>query len=795
METRSRAGRQKPSRTAETAPQAKRPAAAHKKKGRAASTTTLVPIVAPNVYAVLSNHGDRLPPETPELKPEVTPKVARAEQPPQYGDSVSQFGDDESELSYVEVEDGECPSDSAPASTTPRDTSPTHSEGDANSAGTLEEDQAAEDLSESPPSPPPPPTRRTLGQSIAEARRTLRGTRQGAPVDQLAQLIDAHGSNKENAHKPNLTLRGRDPAVPRAPARPAHGLSALTPTNRQDYQSLLLAPAAAIPAPPIEFLPPLVTPPSLPPPKTPEAPRAAAPPKKLTQAELRRARLPAGAPILPSRPQGKRPEAPVDRSPHGKAVQRDSEAPHKKPRLNGAGPVFIGSGPFVVTAGTQSSQATEDTEHNPLHVLADAALGSGVPGSSQADAPGRPGLAQDVPPMASLRDDEPSRSLTSPDGGHYSAGPSQDGRASEDQSIPTVAQGSLEAFITSDTSTIGASTSEPATTFTPTPPSGFPEQNGGSPGWQMTNQAKENIIGWVGLPGGKVLAVAFGQGANDHKLDDRLFSTVAHVQNVTMKFLGVSTVHVSPPIAERQVKELNQAPYAYLVHGFSAGRATQLIRQKCLSTPKVTVMFFPFAVTLPSLFVTFAHITDCGCDMVRNMAIATMTRGPNLVAIVELLRETPGLPDTMDFVELARRLINTVRITRSEKHGRGASLIPIYSLYMSTSIMTTETWKLWHRLLNSFQWADIFLAEVAVRSNVECEGCHGRDHYQFSCPFMQIPGWHGVMPPPKRRIAATTTTGPRPQAPAAKEQGPPPAPGTHRPPRNTKNTARVGSNK
>lgn len=227
-----------------------------------------------------------------------------------------------------------------------------------------------------------------------------------------------------------------------------------------------------------------------------------------------------------------------------------------------------------------------------------------------------------------------------------------------------------------------------------------------------------------------------------------------------------------PPIAEKPVTDVNQAPYAYLIHGISNGRAAQLLQQKCLSTPNVTVLYFPFGFSLPALFVNFGHIVDCGSDMVRNMAVATMTRGQNFTAIIELLRETPGLPPTMDFAELAKRLITTVRITRSERFGRGAVLTPVYNLFMSTSLMNADTWPRWHRLLNSFQWSDVFLAEVAVRNDVECEGCHGRDHYQHACPFIQIPGFFGVMPQSKRRVQQATGTQ-RAMTPKAGDKGTP----------------------
>ncbi|GJE94383.1 hypothetical protein PsYK624_105520 [Phanerochaete sordida] len=500
--------------------------------------------------------------------------------------------------------------------------------------------------------------------------------------------------------------------------------------------------------------------------------------------DKRAQRLPVGAPLLASKPliPAKRAHD-VDRSPNGKQVARDSAVSHKRPRLHGAGPISIASSTspvaqpeFVQGSSTRTSQA------HALHALAEAAYARNT-------ASPEPHYA-----ATAVKCESPDTTsyLRAGSGHAWTLNASGPGRADtpipgspSNPHLPGVVPASLEDYVTSGSATFG-SADEPITNITPTPPSGFPDTYGGSPGRQLANQTKSSLAGWISIEGGKVLAVPFGQGANDHKVADRLFSTVAHIQQATARFLGITSVHVAPPIAEVPVADLNQAPFAFLIHGISNGRATQLITQRCISTPNVTVIFYPFGILLPSLFVSFGHIVDCGCDMVRNMALATLTRGPNLAAIIELLRETPGLPPTMDFQELARRLINTVRITRSERLGKGAVLTPVYNLFMSTSLMNADTWPRWRRLLNSFQWSDIFLAEVAVRSDVECEGCHGRDHYQHSCPFMSVPGFHGTLPPSRKRVPSNGTSQPRSQKAGSMDNGAPGPSGrvrTGKPPR------------
>ncbi|GJE98411.1 hypothetical protein PsYK624_146410 [Phanerochaete sordida] len=793
-ETRSKAGRQQRAEAQPAGPNQRKPAAKKKQRAQLRAKSTAPPIVTPNAFSMLSNHGDSLPSTPPEAKPDVAAvdKPAEADD-----DSISQFGDNESELSYIDVEEGECTPPKSVATDATSDEDLADSDGDRPDETEPPEQGTATQASQSaqepatPEATPPTARPRLLGQSIMEARRVLLEALQSRQGTAATSGGGVRAEGKENAPKRNLTLRGHDPRSRRGPAT-SERLPGTNSAESHEHASLLLTPPAPVDPRPVEFLPPLIVPPFRPtsaaPPARPSRPNTPRPlpdrvsgmtatttktrTPRLTAEEIKRARLPVGAPTLLTTAAGtKRPDASrIDRSPNGRSIQRDSEAPHKRPRLHGAGPTreAVSSRPTPRNLGVISE--VEDAD-SPLHLLADAAARM----SSERPEARTDRGARAATPAASLRADTTRREAVRLGGPRSEARGSEDTLQTdsrEDTVIPEIQQASIAAYVASDTATLTTS-NEPANNFAPTPPSGFPDQQGSGPGWQLANQTKENLAGWVGIEGGKVLAVPFGQGANDHKLADRLFSTVAHVHSVVSKFLGVSTVHVSPPIAEHPVTDLNQAPYAYLVHGISIGRAAQLIVQKCISSPNVTVMFYPFALSLPSLFVCFGHIIDCGCDMVRNMAIATMTRGPNFAAIIELLRETPGLPSTMDFVELARRLVNTVRISRSEKHGKGASLTPVYSLYMSTSIMTADTWKQWHQLLHGFVWYDIFLAEVVVRTDVECEGCHGRDHYQFACPFMQVPGWHGVMPPPRRRAPATGPAGARtaPPATAQADQG------------------------
>ena len=319
-------------------------------------------------------------------------------------------------------------------------------------------------------------------------------------------------------------------------------------------------------------------------------------------------------------------------------------------------------------------------------------------------------------------------------------------------------QHTLADFVASQTTdSVDTPSNDPPLQVTPRPPGGFPTVHGGEPGWELANQAKTNIGAWLSKPGGKVLAIVFEHGALDYKVQDQRFAVVAHLKRDVGRVIGAS-VQVSPPVAVTNPDKLNKAPYAYLLHGFSESRANYLLTCQCLSTPNVNVRFAALDCNLSQLFVSFGHIPECDCDAVRAMAVATMTRGFNFDAIVKLIRDTPGIPATANAEALAQRLITTVHINSSTRNGKGSVPTPIYNLFMSTALMNSDTWPRWQKLLQSFHWTDDDLADVAVRTDIECDYCHGRDHYQYACPFLRVPGWHGPQPTTTRSASTSQMT-------------------------------------
>ena len=307
-------------------------------------------------------------------------------------------------------------------------------------------------------------------------------------------------------------------------------------------------------------------------------------------------------------------------------------------------------------------------------------------------------------------------------------------------------QHTLADFVASNTiDSVNTTSNNPPLQVTPRPPNRFPTVHGGEPGWELANQVKTNIGAWLSKPGGKVLAIIFEHGALNHKVQDRHFAIVAHLKRDVGRVIGV-LIKISPSIAVVNLEKLNRAPYAYLLHGFSESRANYLLASQCLSTPNVSIRFLALDCTLSQLFVSFGHIPECNCDTVQAMAIATMMRRFNFDAITELIHDTPGIPATADADALTHCLIQMVRVESSSRNGKGSVPTPIYNLFMSTTLMNSSTWLTWQKLLQSFHWTDDDLGDVAVRTDIECEYCHGRDHYQYACPFLHILRWHG--PPP-----------------------------------------------
>ena len=135
------------------------------------------------------------------------------------------------------------------------------------------------------------------------------------------------------------------------------------------------------------------------------------------------------------------------------------------------------------------------------------------------------------------------------------------------------------------------------------------------------------------------------------------------------------------------------------------------------------------------------------------MAIANMESARLRPALKDVVRATSTTPAHADLDALTTAVVASTLVTSSAMAGKGGVSTPVYNLFLCTGAATADDWHLWAKTLRSTRWLDSALGQVSVRQGVQCTGCHSCDHHYWDCPFMRIPGWHGVLPkaPPRKK--------------------------------------------
>lgn len=301
--------------------------------------------------------------------------------------------------------------------------------------------------------------------------------------------------------------------------------------------------------------------------------------------------------------------------------------------------------------------------------------------------------------------------------------------------------------------------------YTPIPPEGSPVVNPTSPRWLFQNLDVPQIVLWENIPGGKLFATIFGGGGADHLIDSTLFAKVASIRTELIRFTGIQTIKVTPPDPASRPTSLNAPPYGFLVHGLREDDAARLLAMGFLSTPKVTVLFFPFAVTYPTLMVNFMFISDKTNDEVRRMVVALLRRPDNRARILDLVALSPSAGEQHRDNARARDIIKSAAITSTPRSGRGGTPTPVFNLYVDTRASSIDEWKRWKAFFTTLHWHDAEFGTLGLHDDVFCPGCRGADHYRWACPFMVLHEWKGTMPKqpwkggaPDTRPNATRTT-------------------------------------
>lgn len=282
--------------------------------------------------------------------------------------------------------------------------------------------------------------------------------------------------------------------------------------------------------------------------------------------------------------------------------------------------------------------------------------------------------------------------------------------------------------------------------YTAIPADGPPEVNAASPRWLFQNLDVAQIVLWENIPGGKLFTTIFGAGGADHLIDKDLYATVASIRTELTRLTGITSLRVTPPDPAVRPSALNSPPYGFLVHGISESDAQRLLTMGFLSTARVSILFFAFAVTYPTIMANFMFISDKSNDEVRHMVVSLLRRPENRSKILDLIALKPGSRSPTQANTIARDLIKSARVTSTPRTGKGGTPTPVFNLYIDAGPITIDEWKRWKAFFTTLHWHDAEFGTLGLHDDVFCPGCRGADHYRWACPFMAIDGWKGTMP-------------------------------------------------
>lgn len=309
-------------------------------------------------------------------------------------------------------------------------------------------------------------------------------------------------------------------------------------------------------------------------------------------------------------------------------------------------------------------------------------------------------------------------------------------------------------------------TSKDAFIYTPMPAGGPPAVNAASPRWLFQNLDVPQIVLWESIAGGKCFCTIFGAGGADHLLDKTLFTTVAAIRSELVRFTNIATLKVTPPDPAVRPTTTNAPPYGFLVHGIPDAAAERLIAMGFLSTPKVTVLFFPFAVTFPTIMISFMFISDKTTEEVRRMVVALLRRQEHRDHLLDLVSRNPAASSSQAAHHLLRDIIKSARVDTTPRTGKGGTPTPVFNLYIDTQASAIDEWKHWKSFFTTLHWHDASFGTLGLHDDVQCPGCRGADHYWWACPYMAIPHWKGTMPKGPGRAGPTAETRNAPTKPA-----------------------------
>ena len=277
---------------------------------------------------------------------------------------------------------------------------------------------------------------------------------------------------------------------------------------------------------------------------------------------------------------------------------------------------------------------------------------------------------------------------------------------------------------------------------TPTPQGGFPDVFIDFSDPAQDNQVHDQATVWDNLDDNDaIVAVVHSSGILSTNRNNASVLIPNLTANVINDYLGITNIWVSTPKPLDASVAANGPPHRLLIFGTTRRNLEILLKQRCLSTPSITMSFKPKRPFLPYIC-SIEGLMNQDPQAIRDIILEHLQHRTNALKILHVASQFPPLRQ-LSLHNAFSAIIKLITIMRLDALARGEVPTPIYNIYGDLPSDDRDIWSAWRDLFVTLDYQDDFMGLRRLRVFAPCGICHGCDHFRGLCPFPQIDGWNG----------------------------------------------------
>ncbi|KAL1939019.1 hypothetical protein VTO73DRAFT_10279 [Trametes versicolor] len=270
----------------------------------------------------------------------------------------------------------------------------------------------------------------------------------------------------------------------------------------------------------------------------------------------------------------------------------------------------------------------------------------------------------------------------------------------------------------------------------------FPEIHEREVGGRLQNCDRRALEKWLACPKAcRCLLAVFGIGNMD---GETVAVMQTRIEKILEQFLGTTAFRLDPPKENQRGVPPSEAPKAWMLSNIPAlAKEIMLI---VFGWAHETVAFHVFdddEDEIPELVAALTGISQKNAEKILDAIVEEFQQDDMFAAIEDIFR-VGTKQSASQLRALANAAIASIRIERRYVNASNEESPRIVYVYMKTTGADPAKWALWQKGLKGHAWS-FGAGRVTTRRGIErCGGCHGTDHKDSHCPYLdrkKVPGW------------------------------------------------------